>query len=794
MEKFARQREALRRDPAHLSILELVGLGGMGKTWLLNELQNIALESRDADYALWVSLAGERTTTATGPLLLIRNQVDFDCLLFDTALLAYWSAIGQPLQLERSRRLADALAVQALELTTALGGFSLPLGFGIKVFDAARRKLTHWDLYKPSEFEQIEDLQRQPKELAARLPHYLGCDLQRRLIPTDQWFYAFYDAYDHLSAATRDSEVPWLQEFIATLGRGVHVISTRDPLGWGEDEWGSVVDPMPVAELPETHSRALLQARLSDIPQEHEDRLIEVSRCVPFLLDTVANGYVRLAPRGRLIDLDDLPKSTEHALAHLLEHLPQEQREVAVALAAIQIFDAALYRHVVMDLSLKVSVLEFDRFLDWYFVEQVSSDLYKTHDLLTAFVRESAVAANTARKSLEAVTDHLLQRCREDGRRRPETVLPIFGAVIAGWRSVPSVPTRSIETLVDVAFLFYDAGYWNELASMIAEHVAEGEHPITVFASFVHALCARRIFDIEYAVQRFHELEPHSGVFGRHSHSVALEAAYVSAVAGDSVRARTDFERLVQETAHPAADERTRVRAQLNYADMSMVDGRFRSSSQLLREACESFESDPIYWGEMVRVRGHAHRFSFALQDAEQLYLEAMRVTENDQAPALLGRLRTNLAETYCWHDPERALDAADVAAEANGRLNNQTELAKNGAAKGIALAKLGRFDPAREAIADAARRAEEVGYRAGVAFALQATTVTEALAGEEDRMRSATAELDAVITEIDTYFHLMAVPHLLCGDSDGFAEVLAAHEWIDEDDIESRLSALLIP
>jgi tetratricopeptide (TPR) repeat protein len=226
---------------------------------------------------------------------------------------------------------------------------------------------------------------------------------------------------------------------------------------------------------------------------------------------------------------------------------------------------------------------------------------------------------------------------------------------------------------------------------------------------------------------------------------------------------------------------------------MSMVDGRFRNSSRLLREDCESLESDPINWGDMVRVRGHAHRFSFALEDAERLYLEAMRVTDDGQAPALLGRLQTNLTETYCWYDPERALDAADAAADANSRLNNQTELAKNDAAKAIALAKLGRFDLARGSIAQAIRHAEEVGYRAGVAFALQATIVTEALAGEEDRMHTATAELEAVIVEIDTYFHLMAVPHLLCDNRDGFAAVVAAHEWIDEDYFESRLSALLI-
>jgi len=791
LERFERQSKVLRGDPGHLAVLELVGMGGMGKTWLLDQMWSRSLEHGDADYALWVSLEGEKTTTATGPLLLIRNQVEFDCLLFDTALLAYWSAIGQPLQLERSQTLANALAVQTLELSAALGGFVLPLGFGPKVFSAARRKIGEWSLYEREEFEQIESLQRQPKELAARLPHYLGCDLSRRIAAAEQWFFAFYDAYDHLNASTRNSDVPWIQEFIATLGRGVHVISTRDPLGWKEGEWGGVVDPLTVAELPESHSRKLLQARLGGIPQGHEDRLVEASRCVPFLLDTVVNGYAQIAPGDRPVNLDELPKTTEHALAYLLGHLPQEQSEAAVALAAVQVFDAALYRHVIGELNLKVSVPEFRSFLEWYFVERVSSELYKTHDLLTAFVRESPTETETTRSSLEAVSEHLLQRCREEGRRRPETVLPIFGAVIAGWRSTPSVPRRSMEALVDAVYLLYDAGYWNELASMVAEHVTDDEHPISALASFVHALCARRIFDIDYALERFAQLDSGSEAFGKHSFSVALEATYVYGVAGESARARNGFEQLVHATAHLPAGDRARVRSRLHYADMLMVDGNFRESSRLLLETYESLESDSITWGELVRVRGHAYRFSFVFEEAERLYLEAMKVTTGDEAPALFGRLQTNLAETYCWHDPERALAAADAAAEVNGRLNNLTELTKCSSARSIALAKLGRFDAAREAIEEATRRAREVRYLGGIAFALQATAVTAGLAGEDAELRTATAELGAMVTRLETYSHLMAVPYILGGNRDGLQQLVARIEWLEEDGIESRLSGL---
>jgi hypothetical protein len=109
--------EALHEDPRHFKVLEVLGLGGMGKTSLLEELWTRALEARSPDHLLWVSLEGEGSTNATGPLLAMRDQLAIECLLFDTALLAYWNATGQPLQLARSSRLAESLPVKALELS-----------------------------------------------------------------------------------------------------------------------------------------------------------------------------------------------------------------------------------------------------------------------------------------------------------------------------------------------------------------------------------------------------------------------------------------------------------------------------------------------------------------------------------------------------------------------------------------------------------------------------------------------------------------------------------------------------
>lgn len=784
---------ALNDDASHFKVVEVIGFGGIGKTSLLEALWRQALEERVSEHLLWVSLEGEGSTNSTGPLLAMRDQLEVDCLLFDTAMLAYWSAMGQPLQLARSGRLANSLVVRALELTGSIAGFILPIGFGLTVFESITRKATKKIMYLPEEFEEIERLHRRPRELLDRLPYYLGADLKRWSLSSGDWLLAFYDAYDRQKASTRESGSPWMREFIGTLDQGVHVVATREPLRWDATEWGNVVVEVAVEALPAADARAMLRHQLGRLRPEIEHRLLEVTRRIPFLLKTVIADYAELAKDAGAVEVEDLPSSPDTAVAQFLAHLPNGQRELALALATSQIFDEQLFTHVVRALNIQVSLQSFYAFLDWYFVEPVAPSLFKTHDLLTAFVREAPAEERIRLATLQAATDHLFHRCLDEDGVNLDAVLPLLHAIVAGWHSVRSMPTRSMKALVDVGFLLYDAGYWNELAAFAAEYAGEREHPAAVLCEFLMALTARRIVGIEPALRQFAALTPRAHLLGEHELSVELEAAYVRGLAGAYTQGREDVRRLVEITQPFNPSNRTHVRARMYHGGMLLLDGSFRESSRLLLETYEAVDpGSTIDWGELVRYRGHAHRFSFVLDQAEDLYLRALQSTTERRAPALLGRLHTNLAETYCWYEPHRALEAAAAAVEIHGALGNQIELAKCDAARGIALAKLSEFAKARHVIARAVRVAEEVGYQAGIAFALQARVIAEWLAEQRDAASVACSQLSAVVERMDTYRHLQACPFLILGNEAGFGRIVSGADWLSGPPLDERIASYL--
>ena len=161
-------------------------------------------------------------------------------------------------------------------------------------------------------------------------------------------------------------------------------------------------------------------------------------------------------------------------------------------------------------------------------------------------------------------------------------------------------------------------------------------------------------------------------------------------------------------------------------------------------------------------------------------------------APALLGKLQTNLAETYCWYAPERALEAAALSSELNGRLGSRIEVAKLEAARAVALAGLGEVVAARDAARRAAEEADGAGYPAGVAFALQAAAVIEGVVGAEVALTTGALDLARTVARLGTYAHLQVVPAWLAGNTDAFDAAAADASWIQPAALKQRLREYL--
>jgi len=689
-------------------------------------------------------------------------------------------------------RLRNSLAVESIQFAGGAVGIPLPITFALDIYESVRHKWIMVRKYSKDEFEEIDRLRRSPHDLLERLPHYLGLDIRRRLDAHDKPVVAFLDGYDRQRASTRANHAPWLQELIASIGSGLYLISTREPLQWDGVEWGDVLKHAAVDLLPEDDARTLVHAQLGAISADVEDRLIEVSRRLPFFLETIVNWYAFEVGSGRHIAADDVPSTPEGAVHHLLDHLETPRRTLAIALATVQVFDERLFAHMSRLLALQLESTAFEEFKSWYFVEPIDHELFKTHDLLTELVRRTPTESSVKIAALDACGSFLLARCHGDGLHDPIPILAVFQATLDGWQRIQNVPTASVERIVDVGYLLYDAGYWNELAASDAMAGAPG-HPSTVISRFFGALAARRTTGPLVGLELLGEVADSAAILGRHRDSVDLELAYLSAIAGNYARARQDFRELNDRSVPFDPTDRTHVRARLYHADMLMLDGFFRQAAQLMLEAYEMIGARaPLDWSEIVRNRGHVFRFCFQSDEAEHHYLQAMQAAGD--APALQGKLWTNLAETLCWRDPDRALIAAEESVEMNLRLGNQIELVKCHTARGVAFGKKGETTAALDTLTMAVASAFKTGYPAGAAFGFQAAAVVSAWADDRVAAVDYVIQLRHLLADFGTYGHLMLAPCWVLGMTDEAVSLMEECEWLDPASLERLLTAAVGP
>jgi len=784
----SRQVDLLRDDPSQLKVFEIIGLAGVGKTRFLAEIRD-RLGNPKHSHMLWVGLSGEASATAVGPLRVLRSQLPFDCLLFDAALLTYWFVTGQTPQPLPGRGQAKSLVMRSVEIGGVFAGVPLPLTFAADLYKGVGRGIVKRRQYSREAFEAIDALRDQPEGLFARLPHYLGLDVERRLVK-GRALVCFYDAYEKQASRTVLADAPWLRELIATIGQGVHLIATRDRLGWDRAEWEGTLDQVVLGVLPEEECRGMMREQLGELGATVEARLLQASGQIPFFLQATIDVCRSLLDERGAVTADDLPASSEAAVEHLLDHLDPDERTLAIVLACLQHFDEALYGHLVRSLNLPISVTDLDDFVQWFFILGSEAELFRTHDLLTDFVRESSILTPIKVKAMEEATNHLLARVRIGDVEAVERVLELLHSLVAAWQHSPEISDRAIEGLVDIAYRLYDDGQWQALTTLPVGPARTDRHPASVVADFFQALSVRRGAGPMAALAALEHLEADRPLLAGRAASFDLEVAYLSELTGNYARAREEF-RMLSEAAEPFnPSRREHVRARLYYADMLIMDGRFVDASLILVVMEEAVgPDDPLTWAELVRHRGHANRFSFDMTTAEALYLRALQVVGS--SPSMRAKLMTNLAETRCWSLPDHAVDAAHEASRANEEVGNALEVAKCDAARAVALARLGELDRARRASSESRRRFEALHYPAGVAFALQTRAVIEALAHDEVT-DTAYPALVASVESLGTYRHLVVGPAWMRGEAEEFARRSEPVQWLAEAELRPRLVRLL--
>lgn len=758
-----------------LHVVSLVGMGGFGKTAIMQQLSEAAA-NEEAMSPVWVSLATDANNRIAGPLLSIRKYIPAPCVLFDTALTAYYSSVGLPFP---KHVFGDNIFVRIAEATGSAFGIATPIGLAVDVY----KKLSALDvkerLYNCDDFEKIDSMRGSPFELLESMPHLLAKDIRIHREIKDLRFVFFYDAYERQSQDSKRDKSDWLQRFILDLGSYLHIIASREVLRWSGARWDGKSSLITIGRLSRRDSNRLVMSVVKG-DRSAVNRILAVARGVPLYLRICLSVYratdefdPEKRPQAFAESIDDVTDK-------LFSHLGDDIVELVLALAAIQIFDIDTCWALVQEMNFSVSINRVNAIANLFFMEVHSREygLFKVHDLITDYVRRRK--PEYLGYTVPVVARYWLDRLEAD--QSPCVVSAVYGALLRSYSYTRPIPEVT-QHLITIGYWMHDHGLWNELISIYDEDAIAVPSVAAEISRFFYGLSLRRKLGVAQGRSVLLSLASSRREGSRLDLPLEIELAYLGELRGGYVLASHQMAQIFEQCKPLDCTNRAHMKCLLYHADLKLLDGQMRSASIMLQEVIDR-SNDLHYFDEVefLRSRGHAYRLSHEYVEAEYLYSRALARARG--APAMVGKLRTNIAESLALISPRSAIEEARVALEINTSLGNQIEIGKCLSVLAIASAGLKCFEAARDHYEHSERVFRQANYKAGALFAMTAKLIVNWKADHLESVRTTYHTITRVVNDLGVYRSLLLLPAILVEDSSTVERVIARTEWTDPDRI----------
>ena len=346
------------RDERASSIINFYGVGGIGKSSLLNEIirrLEVPFECAKVDFANFESMGKMAILRSLATQLYGKKSRRFDFYAFRFALICYEEKTGIPMEKmdDRSSFLdgnpVAGLIVSVASATPFLGSIAnavSALDQGISTLHNA-----HEEKRLKSTLQGLEN--QQADEILAHLEDYFAADLNAAMEDgmDDGPITIFLDTYERFTdnmlnneASIREGE-RWLLHIIERVGGVLWVVAGREKLDWPAD-FG--VESHLIGELERKDSDEFL--RKSGVAENLFEGVYDLTQGTPVFLDLCVEKYRDLKANsddeGASIQVSDLGSDTRDLVERYVRYMNDDIRHLAYMLACLGRWTDALAEYV----------------------------------------------------------------------------------------------------------------------------------------------------------------------------------------------------------------------------------------------------------------------------------------------------------------------------------------------------------------------------------------------------------------------------------------------------------------
>ncbi|WP_328742677.1 AAA family ATPase [Streptomyces caniferus] len=739
-------------------ILNIVGIGGIGKSRLLQELRN------RTDHGFRTARLDLQIPALRQPedaLAVLRTEFGAQGVKFDRFDIAYavlWQRVHPQLRMDRSNApFAEESDVLSKILDDAMGFpvFGTAAGLVRLTDRAISNRHRKQRIKSDPTLQDLDNLSN--AELGYAVTYLLAEEL--REASRERPFVLYVDAYEALvptplPGGKSFGADAWLRDLLGQLHGGLTVVASRERLQWAayDEDWARVIRYAPVEGLPMAARLDLLTAA-GITERRRQQSIATASMGVPFYLHLAVDTY--LENPAQL----ETARTSEHIVQRFLQHVAPDEVRILELLSVARTFDFAAFQTLGKAFSLPAHQLTWESLTAYSFAYPLAQGWYRLHQLMVAALQAhlSQAVKQSVHARLRSYWEEVVERFGRlsDGGGISRSS-PLREAVYHGLHA-GSLTAEQVHHYADRGMAMGGRQAVDGIVKDLRDYLAArpgADRSLREAADCLEAESllslgnARAVIDLAPEVDR----RVDTVVSAR----LSLAAANARRIAGESGTAAQMFQQVWEEQDGPV-----RISAGFCLADIKMWQGDFVGAFGLAEDVYGMCGADKrVIRADVRRLLHLGHRFLLDFDSADALLDEAEAEYRQADDPFGLANIRTNRAELWAFTDPEAAVVEAGAALTAQRELGAQHEIGKAYTAMAMAQTRLGEFDRAASSFLGAYSALDRAGYRSGRARADMFRAFLLSRMGEREETMSTLRRATAEFVTCDVYPSLILATH----------------------------------
>ena len=386
-----------KNDEGEIRVLVYYGIGGIGKSSLLNKLM-LEMEEK-LEEPLYVSFDFDIKQDCRAVLEsmknMLANKYKFSFPLFDMGLYLYAQKIGENVESPEIKGLVSKSPT--LDLILSITSELPVIGFTSKVLgiaDKAGAYLANLVSSHKKELYAIES--KEPTELYQFLPYLFAQDLSDNLEKQQGPLVVFFDTYEQLvnemamgNSLNKDLWIRGENGLIQNIPNVLWVIAGREKLKWNAADWGESLEQHILGTLSPIDAENFLEnAGISDGKLRGE--LYQLTKGTPVYLDLCVDRYFSLKDEGVTPSIEQFGDNEQTLIERFVRYMDDAKKEMVYFLSCLDSWtDEMIYGTGNTVLSGSFHAVTYQNVKGLSFISESEDNEYTMHQIVRKVLYEN---------------------------------------------------------------------------------------------------------------------------------------------------------------------------------------------------------------------------------------------------------------------------------------------------------------------------------------------------------------------------------------------------------------------